>query len=136
MCSSDLGLYKKYSSFRVGPESFAHTCVHDTDWIAKDGKMGIGPPEMYEEEYRVVCENPYGSAVARAFDIAGVDYGRIDFGLVGGRVQIYEINVNPHVKFGREHPVPKRVESYDVFRRNYLHALKAIETPGVTARGG
>ena len=33
----------------------------------------------------------YGPVVARAFDIAGADYGRVDFALVGGRVQVYVI---------------------------------------------
>lgn len=130
------GLYRKFSSFQIGSLSVAHTCVHDSDWIAKDGKLGICPPELYDEEYRIVCDNPYGPALARVFEIAGVDYGRIDFGVLNGRVQVYEINTNPHMKFGAEHPAPIRVESYGVFRRNYLNALKAIDTPGTGARGG
>ena len=40
------GLYRKLSCFRVGPASVAHTCVHDTGWIAKHGKLGITPPDL------------------------------------------------------------------------------------------
>ena len=31
------------------------------------------------------------------FAIARIDYGRIDYGIVGGRPQVYEINTNPTV---------------------------------------
>jgi len=123
------GLYRKFSSFRVGASHFAHTCVHDVDWVAKTGRLGIATPELYEEEHRIVREDPYGPVVAQAFDIAGIDYGRVDFGLVGGRVQVYEINTNPDIKFEDEHPVALRMECYRVFRDNYLAALRAIDTP-------
>ena len=123
------GLFRKYSSFRVGGRSFAHTCVDDNDWIAKIGRRDITPMELYEEEYRVVCTDPYQPDVAPAFDLASVDYGRVDFGLVGGKVQVYEINTNPHIQFGDDHPVALRHESYRTFRANYLAALRAIDTP-------
>jgi hypothetical protein len=44
-------------------------------------------------------------------------------------VQVYEINTNPDIKFGDEHPVALRMESYRVFRDNYLAALRALDTP-------
>ncbi len=122
------GLYRKLSCFRIGPLSVAHTCVHDTQWIAKDGKLGITPPDLYEDELRIVRDNPYGPAVARAFDIAGIEYGRVDFGLVGGQIQIYEINTNPQIKLETAHPSPVRLESLRVFRRNFLDALKSVDT--------
>jgi hypothetical protein len=123
------GLYRKLSCFRVGAVSVAHTCVHDTDWIAKHGKLGITPPDLYEDELRIVRDNPYGAAVAQAFDIAGIEYGRIDFGLVGGEVQIYEINTNPNVKLDSEHPSSVRMESGRLFARNFVAALKEIDSP-------
>jgi hypothetical protein len=67
--------------------------------------------------------------LAAAFDIAGLEYGRADFGLVGGRVQVYEINSNPEILFGNDHPSPARQETYRIFRRNYLDVLSAIDTP-------
>jgi hypothetical protein len=123
------GLYRKLSCFRVGQSSVAHTCVHDTQWIAKDGKLGITPPELYDDELRIVRENPYGPSLAKAFDIAGIEYGRIDFGLIGSEIQTYEINTNPHIKLDAEHPSPVRRESMQVFTRNLLAALKTIDTP-------
>jgi hypothetical protein len=83
---------------------------------------------LYDDELRIVQDNPYGSAVTKAFEIAGIEYGRVDFGIVGGEPQIYEINTNPHHKLGSEHPSPVRVESSRLFARNFLGALKGIDS--------
>ena len=123
------GLYRKFSSFRMGRAEFAHVCVDDDHWVAKEGKRGITPAELTEEEHRIVRDNPYGTSVATAFDLAGIDYGRADFGLVDGRVQIYEINSNPEIGFANDHPSPVRQETYRIFRQRYLDALSAIDTP-------
>jgi hypothetical protein len=123
------GMFRKYGCFRVGAARFAHTCVDDGQWIAKIGRPDLTPPELYAEEHRIVRDDPWGAALAPAFDIAGVDYGRADFGLVGGRPQLYEINTNPDIVFEDEHPVALRHRSYDLFRDNYLAALRAIDTP-------
>ena len=122
-------LYRKFASFRMGGAGFAHVCVHDEHWVAKTGKMGIAPPELYVEEQCVVRDNPYGPQLARAFDLAGVDYGRADFGLVRGKVQIYEINTNPEIVFGDDHPSHVRQETFRIFERQYRDTLRTIDTP-------
>lgn len=122
------GVFRKYSSFRVGRSAFAYNCVDDDQWIAKVGKMGITPDDLYEEEFRMIRDNPYGEVIARAFEIAGLDYGRADFGLVGGKPQIYEINSNPQIVFGDDHPSPIRQRSYALMKKNYLAALRACDT--------
>jgi hypothetical protein len=85
----------------------------------KYGKPGIATPELYEEEYDFIATNPFAEALRPVFDIAGVDYGRVDFGLVAGRPQIYEINTNPDIKL-RPPPgdVQRRNDSIDLFRKN------------------
>jgi len=123
-------LYRKFGTFRMGRSELAHVCVDDDQWIAKHGKRGITPPELEQEEQQIVRDNSHGPSVAVAFDLAGFDYGRVDFGLVGGRAQIYEINSNPEIIFSDDHPSPVRQETYRVFKRHYLDALSAIDTPG------
>jgi len=123
------GHYRKFSCFRIGRASFAHTCVNDNQWIAKVGRRDITPPELYDEELRIVRENPYGPAVAAAFDVAAIEYGRADFGLVDGKIQLYEINSNPFMKFEDDHPSAVRQQAYKQFEQNYFEALRAIDTP-------
>jgi hypothetical protein len=122
------GLYRKLAMFRVGGHSIAHCCVHDDHWVTKHGKKGIASPELYADELRIVRDNPFRSAIDKAFDIAGLDFGRADFGIVDGLPQVYEINDNPTIHFLRDHPSPYRLESYRLFRQNFLAALGAIDT--------
>jgi hypothetical protein len=104
-------------------------CVHDTHWLVKDGTTGCAPPELYADELRIARDNPFQERIATAFDLAGIDYGRADFGLVGGRVQLYEINRNPTLEFWFEHPSADRHETLRVVKANLLAALQAIDTP-------
>jgi hypothetical protein len=123
------GLYRKFGSFRIGTAEFAHTCVHDDTWLVKYGKKGIAGEDLYREELRIVRENPYREALSKVFSLAAIEYGRVDFGMVGGEVQVYEINSNPDMKFPLEHPFPDRVESYRTFEANYMAALRGIDSP-------
>lgn len=123
------GLFRKLSVFRVADRLLGYTCVHDDNWLVKYGKPGIAPKELYEEEYSLVRDNPYGPVMRRVFDMAGIEYGRVDFGLVGGLPQIYEVNSNPKLDL-KAAPgiVPQREETNALFRANYSEAMKGIDT--------
>ena len=124
------GLFRKLSAFRVGDRVLGYTCVHDDQWLVKYGKPAIATPELYEEEYRFVAESPFAETLRAVFDLAGIEYGRVDFGLVDGRPQIYEINTNPDLKLDPEpSSVARRNESNALFKANYIEALKAVDTP-------
>jgi hypothetical protein len=128
------GVFRKLSVFRVGDRLLGYTCVHDDQWVVKYGKAAVAPPEFYDEEYEFVAGNPFADAIRPVFEIAGMEYGRADFGLVDGRPQIYEINSNPDLKLRPEpDSIARRNESNDLFTANYLAALAAIDTPGTEA---
>jgi hypothetical protein len=123
------GLFRRLSVFRIGDRLIGYTCAHEDKWVVKYGTPGIAPPELYEEEYAIVRDNPYGEAMRKCFDLAAVEYGRIDFGLVAGRPQIYEINTNPQVLLRpKPNPAARRNDSNDLFRENYLDALRELDT--------
>jgi len=123
------GIYRRLSGFQVGASRFAEYCVHDDNWLVKYGKLGLAPTDLYAEELRFAQTHPHADALAAAFALARIDYGRADYGIVAGKVQIYEINTNPVVKFASEHPSPMRVETYGIVKRNYLEALRLVDTP-------
>lgn len=125
------GLYRKLSSFRIGDRVIASTAVHEDTWLVKYGKKGIAGEALYAEELQIIRENRYSDAIAQAFELAGIEYGRADYGVVNGRPQIYEINTNPEVKFGSSaHPFRQRVQSTELTKQLYFDALQAIDTPG------
>jgi hypothetical protein len=128
------GLYRKLSVFRVGDRMLGYTCVHEDQWLVKYGKKGIATPELYEAEYQLVAENPYGPALRAVFDLAGIEYGRADFGLVDGKPQIYEINSNPNMKLrDPDPPNARRGDINELFRTNYIAAMLAIDS-GTSAK--
>ena len=131
------GVFRKLALSRIGARFRPQISVHDDRWLVKYGKLGCATPELYEEELRLLRESPFEEPLRRAFAIAGIEYGRADFGLVGGRVQVYEINTNPMLKPPTPHPSPQRVESLRLVWDQHMAALRELdpgELPGGPAR--
>ncbi|HET6619217.1 MAG TPA: hypothetical protein VFG64_04710 [Dongiaceae bacterium] len=122
-------LFRKLAMYRVGPTMVANLCVHQSKWVAKDGEKGIAGQELYDDEYRIIEENRHGEELRPAFDLGGIEFGRADFGLVGGRPQVYEINTNPTIVVMRKHPFPIRIAASRLFEDKLAAALAAIDTP-------
>lgn len=124
-------LFRKLAAYRVGSTMIATLCVHQSKWVAKDGERGIAGQELYDDEYRIIEENRHGEELRAAFEAGGIEFGRADFGLVGGRPQVYEINTNPTIVVIRKHPFPIRIAASRMFEEKFAAALRAIDTaPG------
>ncbi len=123
------GLFRKLAAYRVGDTMVATLCVHQSKWVAKDGEKGIAGQALYDDEYRIVDENRHCAEIRRAFEIGGIEFGRADFGLVGGRPQVYEINSNPTLAMMRKHPFPIRIAASHLYEERFAAALAAIDTP-------
>jgi hypothetical protein len=124
------GLFRKLSVYRVGDRMVSSTCVHDNQWVAKIGVSGIAGQELYDDELRIVGDNPYADHLRKVFDIANIDYGRADFGLVNGRPQVYEINTNPSIDAPRAHPFETRMKSQNMAFDNLLAAFAEMDHVG------
>jgi hypothetical protein len=122
------GLFRKLSVFRIGECMVGWTCVHDNQWVAKYGVNGIAGQELYDDEFRIVRDNPYGEALRKVFEIAHIDYGRADFGLVRGRPQTYEINTNPSIDEPGPHPFETRVKASLLSYERLLAGFAAIDS--------
>ena len=124
------GLYRKLAAFRIGDAIVPFSSVHDTQWLVKYGKLGIAGEELYREELDFIRTNPFAEHLKKVFDLANIEYGRADFGFYRGRIQVYEINTNPHVAPGEPHPSPVREQSTQLGWEKYLAALRAIDSGG------
>jgi hypothetical protein len=121
-------LYRKLGAFRIGDKIVPTASAHEAKWTAKRGTKGIARQSDYDEEYRHVRDNPFRDVIWEAFKVAHVEYGRADFSLVEGRVQVYEINTNPSLgNSAFDHPFPIRIETLKLARQNYLAALREID---------
>ena len=98
------GVYAKYSYFRVGEKIIPAHVFFSDHWFVKNVSYDLlgERPELAAEEREFIDTEPYKQQVRQIFDIAGVEYGRIDFGVrPDGGLLVFEINTNPnhrHVK--------------------------------------
>lgn len=129
------GLFRKLAYWRVGDRYVPGNTLHNRSWNVKRGVTGIAPPELYEDALRIAREDPFGEVLRRAFEIAEIDYGRADFGLLRGRPQIYEINTNPMLPREAGHPSPAAVACMRRVRIGVLAALRRLDGSGARGRG-
>lgn len=125
----DDNLFRKLGTFRIGDTLVPALCAHQGDWQAKLGQTGIAGQDWYEDEYRIVNGNRHADTIRTAFEAGAIEYGRADFGLVGGRPAIYEINTNPMIRKISSHPYAIRFETDAVFHRNLTAAMARIDGP-------
>ncbi len=123
------GRFRKMAAFRIGERIIPYTVVHDQKWLVKSGILGGGREEDYCFEASVIAENPHREVLQQAFEVAGIEYGRADYGMCGGQVQIYEINTNPHVCRPGKHPSAQRMLNQEANWEAYLQGLLAVDSP-------
>jgi hypothetical protein len=136
------GYFHKYGAFNIGGHIVPHDRLVGQNWSVKffqrPGDIS-SHDEAYSEspsgvvrELEYIKQNPHREELRRAFAIAGIDFGRADYSIVKGRVQVYEINTNPDLP-NKKRP-SNRTEKRAHFRARVLAALKAIDVP-MNARG-
>jgi hypothetical protein len=93
------GYYRKYAAFAVGNRVIARSLEYGRTWVLKRAGTEYSR-EMALEEQEYVRTNPHEAQLAEIFALAGVEYGRIDYSVKDGRVQTWEINLNPTIGRG------------------------------------
>lgn len=121
-------LFRKISVFRVGEKVFFYQTVHEQNWLIKYGTMNSATQALYQEELEMIENNAYEEIMHRVFNLADIEYGRADCGVVDGKIQVYEINTNPHIIPPFHHPNPTRVKSMQLGWEKYIRALSEIDT--------
>lgn len=92
------GLFRKYSAFLIGERCFPRHIIAGGDWMSKS------PDKVYEndetclhQESEYLTKFPHENEVRQLFQSAGIEYGRIDYSLKNGKIQVWEINTNPNI---------------------------------------
>lgn len=124
------GIFRKKAAFRVGDRLVNTLAVHDTSWSAKYGQLGAADESLYQEELDSIAHCAHEAELMTAFDMANLEYGRADYSLVNGKVQVYEINSNPTIGRTLKHPSGQRLQSAVMAEQLLVAALEAIDSPG------
>ncbi|GAB5537076.1 MAG: hypothetical protein Rubg2KO_33250 [Rubricoccaceae bacterium] len=98
--ADEAGIFRKYSAFRIGDAILPRYLSLGTEWMVKENRSD--PPEgpLYDsarlaEEVEYVRTNPHEAWLRETFELANIEYGRIDYGIWQGRLQVWEINTHP-----------------------------------------
>jgi hypothetical protein len=108
--------YRKYAAFVVGKKIIPRSLNYGREWMLKHSQTEFTMP-MVQEELEFVRQNPHEQQLAKIFELAQVDYGRIDYSIKkSGRVQTWEINLYPTIGRGRRPPSKKLPPEVDAVR--------------------
>jgi hypothetical protein len=89
------GLYRKYSSFCVDGCILPRHVFFSDEWMIKQWKLLTESSKQEEADY--LAANPHAALLRELFAVARVDYGRVDYSLLDGQLQVWEINTNPMI---------------------------------------
>jgi hypothetical protein len=93
------GLFRKYAAYRIGNAILPCHLLRSRRWWAKSSS-NLPNEEGIREETEYVRSNPHLDWLRRVFDVAQIEYGRVDYGLRHGVPQAWEINLNPTLGSG------------------------------------
>ena len=126
-CASrdERGLYRKYAAWCIDGRILPGHLFFGPHWMLKQPTtLAAG---LVAEELDYLARNPHAAALERVFALAGIDYGRADYGIVAGRIQIYEINTNPGIPSGYTPRPPSLRDEVDRrFNETLLDAFRAL----------
>lgn len=121
------GLFRKYGAFRIGDDIIAQHILRHPGWVVKSA-ISHSSRAFAEEELAFVRDMPHRAALLRATDVAGLQFGRIDYGLRDGQPVIFEVNPNPTFPNFR-HKAGARSERRTIILERLVAAMRAIDTP-------
>ncbi|WP_424983229.1 hypothetical protein [Maritalea sp. S77] len=120
--------YAKLASYRIDQTISFNMMLFDEKWYVKYRQVDHMPPGANAFEAKLMQENAFQDEVRRVFDLANIEYGRVDFALVGGRPQFYEINFHPHFtssEFASKDP--QRLANVTLAAQRRLDALNQLD---------
>ncbi len=129
------GVFRKYSAMRIGDTLVARHLLFGADWVVK--KPALLDAAHLREEQEFLDSFPHREQVAAAFEIAGIEYGRIDYALLDGRIQVWEINTNPVLIPHPRRVAGPRLDRNRRFGDEVIEALGALDAglaPGAPVR--
>jgi hypothetical protein len=89
------GLFRKYSAFVIGERIIPREVAFSRHWQLQD--IDVLDVALVQEERAYLEGNPHADGLREIARLANVDYGRFDYALRDGEIQVWEINTNPIV---------------------------------------
>lgn len=123
------GLRRFYSGFLIGGRIVIRYILVSRGWVQKTWESLT--PEVVAEEAAYIREKPHEAWMRSVFAHAGIEYGRLDFGITpDGCLQAWEINTNPgFVKAAETYPM-ELLENSRYVGDEFEAAIRALDVEG------
>jgi hypothetical protein len=125
------GMYRKYAAFVIGDRILPRHLVFDHAWQLKTPRLLDG--NKLTEERAYLEANPHREELLSVARIAGVDYGRFDYGLLNGKVQVWEINTNPIIMMAPAAYDSVHFPNQEWFATHIAAELRRLDGPSAQA---
>ena len=119
------GWYEKYSVFRVADTYFAHDYTVNHHWVNKGEADSEHSEQWVAADLAYRQSNPHVDLVRPVFELAGIEYGRIDYAFENDKLVVFEINMNPMISTPETERPIWRASVEDLWQE-YVQALRKL----------
>jgi hypothetical protein len=128
------GVFRKHSAFCIGNRIFPVHIYFDNHWSVKHQRL-VSAATAAEEMAYLRSRNEVERLLRPVFDLAAIEYGRIDYNVHDGQLRVWEINTNPILMHSPEKHARERLPAGRLTSRRLALALNAIDiSPSAQAR--
>ena len=121
---STQGLYKKYSAFVIGDLVIPRHLIFSENWILK--YPDLLEPKLLEEENEYLKNNPHEKEILEVFKLSNTEYGRIDYSIPDGKLEVWEINTNPIILLPKDKYEKVHLPAQRIFEKNIKSAFNNL----------
>jgi len=122
---SEDGFYRKYSAFVIGDAIIPRHVAFGREWMVKLRRTGNRAHHIEERHY--LEHNPHVEELRSIFSHSGISYGRIDYSMKGGRIQVWEINTNPVVVRSKDSYESMYMQDQLTFLHSFIDAVQGCQ---------
>jgi hypothetical protein len=126
--SDDDNRYHKYGCFYLNGRIIPRHLFFSTDWIVKT--ITNDKEDDLAREIDYVKSSLFSDDLIKIFNMANVQYGRIDFAKSEAGIQIFEINTNPTI-IKKTDLISNRKKPTEIFLKNFTTSLQNLYEHGI-----
>lgn len=115
------GTFRKYAAFIIGERIIPDHLFFSQQWMAKNEVVTQIPKAQLQEEWEYVQGNPHAAALREIARRARIEYGRFDYAVLNGTLQVWELNTNPMLPLMGHSRVPERAP-FQAYTARQVHA--------------
>lgn len=121
------GVYHKHGATRIGAAIVPRHVFASRHWMTKlNDKVDEGWLKT-EADYFERFDRDFAPQLRPIFDLAGVEFGRIDFSMKRDGIRVWEINTNPMLVATPDTIDPRRLALQSVSAARIVEAIAALD---------